>query len=43
MVMLRPPGKPQKVAKEVLKNKGITVPKDKGIEKVKNPPNYPTR
>lgn len=33
MVMLKPPGKAQEVAKKVLKEKGIKVPKKSGIQK----------
>jgi len=33
MAMLRPPGKSYEVAKKVLKNKGVKVPKRKVIEK----------
>ncbi len=35
MVMLRPPGKPYKIAKAVLKNKGIKVRDPKAYEKTK--------
>jgi hypothetical protein len=33
--MLRPPGKAQKIAKAVLKNKGVQVAKAKSNEKMK--------
>ncbi len=33
MVMLRPPGKAYKIAKKVLKEKGVKVPKRKVIQK----------
>ncbi len=33
MVMLRPPGKAYEVAKKVLKNKGVKVPKREVIQK----------
>lgn len=39
MVMLRPPGKPEKVATNVMKNKGVKVPKPKQTEKT--PPTTP--
>ncbi len=35
MVMLRPPGKAEKIAKKVLKEKGIKVPKASAYEKTK--------
>lgn len=37
MVQLRPPGKPYKIAKEVLANKGVKVNKPKEKEKVTQP------
>jgi hypothetical protein len=39
MVMLRPPGKPQKIAERVMKGKGIKVPKPSSMEKM--PPTTP--
>jgi len=35
MVMIRPPGKPTKIAKEVMKKKGIKVPKEQRVERMK--------
>lgn len=35
MVMLRPPGKAYKVAKKILKNEGVLVPKPDVVEKTK--------
>jgi hypothetical protein len=35
-IMLRPPGKAQKVAKEVLRKKGVKVEKPKANEKLKS-------
>lgn len=35
MVMLRPPGKAYQVAKKVLKQKGVKVPKPKEMEPIK--------
>lgn len=34
MVMLRPPGKPQKIARDVLRKKGVKVPKAASLERV---------
>lgn len=34
MVMLRPPGKAEKIAKKVMKNKGVAVPNAKSTQKV---------
>jgi len=34
MIMLRPGGKPQKVAEKVLKSKGVKVPKKPKMEKI---------
>jgi len=33
MIMIRPGGKPQKVAEKVMKGKGVKVPKKKQMEK----------
>jgi hypothetical protein len=33
MVMIRPGGKPQKVAEQVMKGKGVKIPKKKKMEK----------
>lgn len=33
MVMLRPPGKAEKIAKKVMKNKGVKVPDAKKMQK----------
>ena len=35
MVMLRAPGKPYEIAKKVLKNKGVKIPKRSVIKKTK--------
>lgn len=35
MVMLPPKGKPRKIAQDVMKQKGVKMPKASGIEKVK--------
>jgi hypothetical protein len=40
MVMLRPPGKPQKIAENVMKRKGIKVGKSKVDEKMTLPTPY---
>ena len=35
--MLRPPGKAEKIAKQIMKNKGVKVPPAKSKEKVNIP------
>lgn len=41
-IMIRPQGKPEKVAKQVMKQKGIKIPKSKPVEKTKNKGPYLT-
>jgi hypothetical protein len=33
MVMIRPGGKPQKIAEKIMKSKGVKIPKKKKMEK----------
>jgi hypothetical protein len=35
MAMLRPPGKPQKIAEKVMKGKGVKIPASKQMETLK--------